>query len=139
MKTFLTILLLSMSAVTQQSDTITAKAIEGAKLLRDSMRDPDSFSIRRAWVMHSEKYGDAICYHYQAKNGFGGMDQGRADFAMHNKRDVAKGKYILDPEADQGFEFDARCGKHAEKRDTFVKDVTAEIKAAFTETKSAAK
>ena len=89
--------------------------------------------------MHSEKYGDAICYQYQSKNGLGGMDQGLADFAMHNKRDLAKGKYILDAQADASFEFDSRCGKHAEKHDSFVKDVTADVQASFSEEKTVSK
>src|SRR5438034_10395645 len=126
------LLLLGVCAVAQESDAVVKTAIEGAQLLRDAMRDTDSFTIRRAWAMRSEKYGHAICYQYQSKNGFGGMNQAVADFAMHNKKDVAKGKYILTPDADESFEFDVRCGKHAVKHDTFVKDVTAEVKAALT-------
>jgi hypothetical protein len=38
------------------------------------MRDPDSFKVTQALDMPD----GAVCYSYQAKNGFGGMDQGEA-------------------------------------------------------------
>ena len=113
-------------------DAITVKAIEGAKLLHSAARDPDSFKIGRAWIMRSEKYGDAICYDYYARNGFGGMNHSGADYAPHTKKDVVNGKYILDAEADQSFEFASRCGERAIKHDAFLKDVTKEVKQALT-------
>jgi hypothetical protein len=58
----------------QHATDIHAQAISvmaklGAKKLKDSMRDPDSFTI----VMAIET-GSAICYQYRSRNGFGGMN-----------------------------------------------------------------
>jgi hypothetical protein len=48
--------------------------IGGAMVLRKAMRDPDSFKVTQVLDMPD----GAACYSYQAKNGFGGMDQGQA-------------------------------------------------------------
>jgi hypothetical protein len=50
--------------------------IGGAMVLRKAMRDPDSFKVTQVLDMPD----GAVCYSYQAKNGFGGMDQGEAVF-----------------------------------------------------------
>jgi hypothetical protein len=50
--------------------------IDGAMALRKGMRDPDSFKVTQALDMPD----GAVCYSYQAKNGFGGMDEGEAVF-----------------------------------------------------------
>ena len=48
--------------------------IDGAMALRKAMRDPDSFKMTQVLGMAD----GAVCYSYQAKNGFGGMDEGEA-------------------------------------------------------------
>jgi hypothetical protein len=121
-------------------DAITSKAIEGGRLLHSGMRDPDSFKIDKVWVMHSEKHGDAICYTYYARNGFGGMNHSAADYAPNKT-----GNYRLNPASYDydgpkgnihapfpgGFEYFSRCGQRAEKGDTYVGDVTADVKSAM--------
>lgn len=52
----------------------TGRAIEGAKLLKEAMRNPDSFTIKSALVMDS----GAVCYEYRSQNGFGGMNREQA-------------------------------------------------------------
>jgi hypothetical protein len=132
-----------------QPETISTNAIEGAKLLHSGMRDPDSFKIDKVWIMHSEKHGDAICYTYYAKNGFGGMNHSAADYAPNKK-----GKYLLNLASDDydgptgninaifpgGFEYFSRCGQRAIKADKLAKDLTEEVKKALAdETASAPK
>jgi hypothetical protein len=125
------------------ANPLTEKAIEGARLLRSEMRDIGSFGIEKVWIMHSEKYSDAVCYEYHSRNGYGGMNRSEATYAPHTKKDVAKDKYILET-VDQeptspfglggsGLGFASRCGPHAEKHDTFVKDVTVEVNDALNE------
>jgi hypothetical protein len=48
--------------------------IGGAMALRKAMRDPNSFKVTQVLDMPD----GAVCYSYQAKNGFGGMDEGEA-------------------------------------------------------------
>lgn len=52
-------------------------AAMGAKQLRDSMRNPDSFKLSKLVIMED----GAVCYHYRAQNGFGGMNVGMAVLA----------------------------------------------------------
>ena len=49
-------------------------AVLGAKELRDSARDPDSFKLTEALLM----VDNAVCYNFRAKNGFGGYGRGAA-------------------------------------------------------------
>ena len=54
----------------------------GAKTLKSSMRDPDSFKLEAALVMED----GAVCYEYRARNGFGGMNRGQAVLQTSGKR-----------------------------------------------------
>jgi hypothetical protein len=47
----------------------------GAIALKKSMRDPESLVIDSAMFMSDTKAG---CYEYRARNGFGGMNRGKA-------------------------------------------------------------
>jgi hypothetical protein len=49
-------------------------AVLGAKQLKDSMRNPDSFKLNDVLIMKN----NAVCYVYRGQNGFGGMDVGHA-------------------------------------------------------------
>lgn len=51
------------------------RAMEGARLLKRSMRNPDSLEIKAALIV---KDTWTVCYEYHAENGFGGMNVGRA-------------------------------------------------------------
>jgi len=122
-------------------DPLTVIATAGAKQIHSGLRDPDSFKLDRVWIMHSDKHGDAVCYTYYARNGFGGMNHSAADYAPNRK-----GEYSLNPASDDwggptgninaifpgGFEYFSRCGQRAQKRDKMLKDVTEEVKKALT-------
>lgn len=58
----------------QKEEAAFDRAVRGAKALRDSMRDPDSFKLSEALIMPD----GTICYEYRARNGFGGMNFGHA-------------------------------------------------------------
>jgi hypothetical protein len=137
------LLLASLAAAQTQPEVdkqLIARAIEGAKALHSGMRDPDSFKIDKVWIMRSDKRGDAVCYTYYARNGFGGMNHSAADYAPNKK-----GEYILHPASDDydgplgninapfpgGFEYFSRCGERAEKHDKLVGDVSTEVKSAL--------
>lgn len=49
----------------------------GAQIIRDSMRDPDSFRLITAQVINDS---GSVCYTYRSKNGFGGYVSGLAVF-----------------------------------------------------------
>ena len=51
--------------------TVVADARHGIELLRDSMKNPDSFSVDRVYV---NKEHTLFCIAYRAQNGFGGMN-----------------------------------------------------------------
>jgi hypothetical protein len=59
------------------------------------MRDPDSFKIGRVWIIQSVKENTWACYTYNARNGFGGMNVGRAIYGPRSKKDMVTGKNIL--------------------------------------------
>lgn len=61
-------------AAKKKKDEAVARAQIGARLLKQAMRDPDSFKLSQALVMDS----GAVCYEYRARNGFGGMNVGHA-------------------------------------------------------------
>jgi hypothetical protein len=50
------------------------RAVAGAKQLRTSMRNPDSFKLGETLIMDD----GAVCYDYSSQNGFGGMNAGQA-------------------------------------------------------------
>lgn len=50
-------------------------ALVGAGLLKKGMRDPDSFKLQQVLVMDKT---NAVCYDYNARNGFGGYNHGQA-------------------------------------------------------------
>ena len=57
------------------------KAQIGAKVLKQAMRDPDSFKLASVLVMDS----GAVCYEYRARNGFGGMNVSHAVLSSDGK------------------------------------------------------
>jgi hypothetical protein len=65
-------------AVREKQDKAMARATVGAKILKKAMRDPDSFKLESALVIDKT---DAVCYEYRAKNGFGGVNLGKAVLA----------------------------------------------------------
>jgi hypothetical protein len=68
-----------------------ARAVNGVKMLKATMRDPDSFTLQEANVITGT---NAVCYTYHARNGFGGMNRGRAVIsrdAKHFKSDTDPG------------------------------------------------
>lgn len=67
----------------KKEDEAIHLAVAGAKLLKKSMRNPDSFKLESALVI--DKSG-AVCYEYHGQNGFGGMDVGHAVIAGDGKQ-----------------------------------------------------
>ena len=59
-----------------------AVAATMARELKRSMRDPDSFKLTSVLLMDKTK---AVCYEYRSRNGFGGMNAGRAVFSSAGK------------------------------------------------------
>jgi hypothetical protein len=57
------------------------RAVAGARQLKASMRNPDSFKLGEISVMND----GAVCYDYRAQNGFGGMNVGHAVLAPNGK------------------------------------------------------
>lgn len=90
MKSFIALLLLAGMALAQDTavaPTTTnpgiAQALRGAVLLRDRMRDPDSFKIERA-LTRTEKSGvEETCFEYRSRNGYGGMTREAARYSEH--------------------------------------------------------
>lgn len=70
------------AAVKKKTDDAVKKSVLGAILLKKSMRDPDSFKLESAYVIEKTS---AVCYEYRAKNGFGGVNIGRAVFSGEGK------------------------------------------------------
>ena len=58
----------------KRSGAIAVAAV-GAASIKRAMRDPDSFKLTSALII--SKTG-AVCYEYRARNGFNGMNVGRA-------------------------------------------------------------
>jgi hypothetical protein len=63
------------AAVDQKQEQAVKIALVGAGMLKKGMRDPDSFKLRQVLVMDKT---NAVCYDYNARNGFGGYNQGQA-------------------------------------------------------------
>lgn len=61
------------SGKTEAAATLVVAA-EGAKRLRDAMRNPDSFRPAQALIMNDQ----AVCYEFRSQNGFGGFNVGHA-------------------------------------------------------------
>ena len=61
-------------AAKQREEAVFQLAVLGAKHLRDSMRNPDSFKLAEVLMMDN----GAVCYTYRAQNGFGGVNVGSA-------------------------------------------------------------
>jgi hypothetical protein len=89
MKSFIALLLLTGMALAQDTATAAApttkpeiaQALRGAVLLRDRMRDPDSFKIERA-LTRTEKNGiEVTCFEYRSRNGYGGMTREAARYS----------------------------------------------------------
>jgi hypothetical protein len=64
-----------------KNEAIFQRAVAGAKQLRSSMRNPDSFKLSDSIVMAD----GAVCYTYRAQNGFGGLNVGNAVLAPNGK------------------------------------------------------
>ena len=135
MKTLLVLLVFAACAFGENADPATDRAIEGAKILHSSMRDPDSFKIGRVWIIQSVKYSDAawICYEYYARNGFGGMNFNRAVYGPHSKKDLAQRKYVMDVgDSDHESYRLEGCEKQPDGKHTILRaDVTKEVKQAL--------
>lgn len=133
-----TVLLCGVALVAQQSVSSEqiAKAAEGARQLTADQREPDSFSLTRVWIAHSEKHGDSICYSYRGRNGFGGVGFGAASYVPNKK-----GEYVLSPASDSwggatgnindpwpgGLTWFRHCSDQAMRKETST-DITAELK-----------
>jgi hypothetical protein len=61
--------------VDQKQEQAVKIALVGAGMLKKGMRDPDSFKLRQVLVMDTT---NAVCYDYNARNGFGGYNHGQA-------------------------------------------------------------
>jgi len=126
----LAFLLIACFAVAE--DASLARAVDGAKLLHSTMRDPDSFKIGKVWLMTGHKSDEAVCYQYYAKNGFGGVNASRAVLSVRSKK---KGYKMFTEDAYDDYRFDAlfndECGDKALKHDGVSKDVTADVKSAL--------
>lgn len=70
-------------AATTKQDAAVSRAAAGAKLLKKSMRDPDSFKLDSALVINGT---GAVCYEYHARNGFGGVNAGQAALSGDSKQ-----------------------------------------------------
>ena len=64
-----------------KEELIFQRAVAGAKTLKESMRNPDSFKLSQALMMND----GAVCYEYRAQNGFGGMNVGQAVLSPKGK------------------------------------------------------
>jgi hypothetical protein len=62
------------AADAQKKETAFQHAVAGAKQLRESMRNPDSFKLTQVLVMGN----GASCYEFRSQNGFGGVNVGQA-------------------------------------------------------------
>jgi hypothetical protein len=60
----------------KRSEENYARAATGAKILKSSMRNPDSFKLSEVLVMSD----GSVCYEYRAQNGFGGINVEHAVF-----------------------------------------------------------
>jgi hypothetical protein len=64
-----------------KEEAMFQRSVAGARQLRSSMRNPDSFKLSQALVMSN----GAVCYTYRAQNGFGGMNVGYAVLASNDR------------------------------------------------------
>jgi hypothetical protein len=71
-------LLLTLLAEAQSVNPEVAQAVRGSVLLRDQMRDPDSFVIEKVFTLKNKKGVEITCFEYRSKNGFGGMNRDTA-------------------------------------------------------------
>lgn len=62
----------------QEADQRTIAAASALKLLKGSVRDPDSFQLES---VRANDGGSLICIEYRARNGFGGMNRSFVAFA----------------------------------------------------------
>jgi len=58
-------------------------AVAGALMLRDRMRNPESFVVESALVIDGS---ETLCYQYRAQNGFGGMGREIAVIAVKSNK-----------------------------------------------------
>jgi hypothetical protein len=85
--TFLLISALALQSASTPIKPEVAQAVRGAALLRDAMRDPDSFAIEKVFMYAGkDKKGfefQNTCYEYRARNGFGGMNRDAASYTEY--------------------------------------------------------
>ena len=89
-RTLATALLLTACAAAQNSDTPKpeiAQAIQGARHVRDYMKDPESFRVNLVTVVQDKKGRNRVCIALRSKNGFGGYVDGFAVY--HPESDKA--------------------------------------------------
>jgi hypothetical protein len=67
--------LLTLLAEAQSIQPEVAQAVRGSVLLRNQMRNPDSFVIERVFTLKNKKGAEITCFEYRSRNGFGGMDR----------------------------------------------------------------
>jgi hypothetical protein len=66
-----------LTLLAQSTKPEVAQAVRGSVLLRDQMRDPDSFVIEKVFTMTNKKGVDITCFEYRSRNGYGGMNRER--------------------------------------------------------------
>lgn len=69
-------------AAAPAADAGTDSALVGALRLRESMRDPASLSLETVVLPDG---GGVACFAYRSRNGFGGMEIGRAVYTSDGK------------------------------------------------------
>ena len=83
-----------------------AAAVYAEKILRGSMKDPDTFELKDATYMDDH----SACYTFRAKNSFNAMLQGNAVFEVTNKE---SGLYVSGTD---GNKFVRAWNKHCAKK-----------------------
>ena len=68
-------LLLTLLVEAQSVRPEVAQAVRGSLVLRDQMRDPDSFVIEKVFTMTNKKGVAITCFEYRSRNGYGGMNR----------------------------------------------------------------
>ncbi len=110
---------------TAQDQPNMGRAVEGATMIRDRMRDPDSFVVDRVYYWTNHKDRERYCYQYRARNGFGGMNRGAAYLSIKTKKD---GSTKVDVYDQTGLAMFQRSGVCDSKHDG--EDITTQYQAA---------
>lgn len=86
----------------KKADAALTMAVVGAKQLKQAMRDPDSFKLESALIMDK----GTICYQYRARNGFNGLNLGRAVWSADRKR------FLTSEQTGFASLWNKECGNH---------------------------